>query len=115
MYSVENGIPFATAMFRQSFSTLWVKSQIPVFSGAPFRIATVGVPVDEIVGPDTGGVVGEDVGPVVGDVVVAVALHVGRTISAWSSTVVVVDESIVDHIQKATKWEIGIRYNLFVE
>ena len=62
MYSVENGIPFATAMFRQSFSTLWVKSQIPVFSGAPFRIATVGVPVDEIVGPDTGGVVGEDVG-----------------------------------------------------
>ena len=45
----------------------------------------------------------------------AVAPHVVRAISAWTSSVVVVDESIVDTVEETSEWKKLVRYNVIKE
>lgn len=65
VYEVENGIPFAAAMFLQSISTLWTKLHFPYVNGALSSIETVGAVVGAV-GLIVGLVVGLFVGLVVG-------------------------------------------------
>lgn len=45
----------------------------------------------------------------------AVALHVVRAISTRTSSVVVVDESIVDTVEETSEWKKLVRYNVIKE